>query len=145
MLIKALSNEPFSNPSHTGKIQLVLGGARSGKSEYAEQLVLELGGSEVSYIATAQAFDKEMEKRIDIHQQRREETWETLEIPLHVSSGISEVKYPTVLLDCLTLLITNWFLEKNEEAAEREVRKLIVAARKTRGTYLLQIVILFFS
>ena len=46
MLIKALSNEPFSNLSHDGKIQLVLGGARSGKSEYAEQLVLDLGGSE---------------------------------------------------------------------------------------------------
>ena len=58
-------------------IELVLGGARSGKSRYAEQKMLEYGGQRF-YLATAQALDEEMERRIEIHRQRRASDWTTV-------------------------------------------------------------------
>ncbi|RAU23668.1 bifunctional adenosylcobinamide kinase/adenosylcobinamide-phosphate guanylyltransferase [Paramagnetospirillum kuznetsovii] len=85
---------------------LVLGGARSGKSGYAEGL---LAGRPALYLATGQALDGEMAERIDHHRRRRGESWSTLEEPLDLPETLAGLPRPDrpVLVDCLTLWISN--------------------------------------
>lgn len=87
---------------------LVLGGARSGKSAYAESLAAA-GVKPVIYIATASAGDVEMRARIDHHRQRRPAHWRTVEEPLALGAQIDQLASPDQLLviDCLTLWLTN--------------------------------------
>lgn len=87
---------------------LVLGGQRSGKSHYAESLALASGGSLI-YIATAQAWDDEMRDRIARHQERRGDSWKTVNEPLEVVPVLRQSAGPGrfVLLDCLTLWLSN--------------------------------------
>lgn len=91
-----------------GTLTLILGGARSGKSTYAEERALARGGS-VLYIATAEALDPEMEKRIHKHQTDRPQSWQTVEVPIGLAEVLKEKSIETdvVLLDCLTLLVSN--------------------------------------
>ena len=96
----------------TPKLTLILGGARSGKSSYAEKLAAE-NGSNVLYVATAQAWDEEMEIRIARHRADRPAHWRTLEAQTNVGAAIQTSLTPeinTVLIDCLTLLATNVIL-----------------------------------
>ena len=97
-------------------LTLILGGARSGKSGYAEQLAAELG-SHILYIATAEIGDAEMAERIAAHRLARPTTWQTLEAPQHVSAALAEItKVPDgLLLDCLTLLVSNILLPLETE------------------------------
>lgn len=85
---------------------LVLGGARSGKSAYAENL---LNGGPALYLATGQAFDDEMAERIRLHRDRRGPHWDTMEEPLELAAALDRVLDPArpVLVDCLTLWISN--------------------------------------
>ena len=95
-----------------GKLTLILGGARSGKSAYAEKLALQ-HNSRVAYIATAQALDEEMKSRISLHQEKRNQNWQTLEIPFGIGQ-IVQANPPSVdlvILDCLTLLVSNILLK----------------------------------
>ncbi|RLQ89533.1 bifunctional adenosylcobinamide kinase/adenosylcobinamide-phosphate guanylyltransferase [Notoacmeibacter ruber] len=96
------------------RISLVLGGARSGKSRHAEQLLAdEL--PPLFYVATAQAFDAEMEARIAMHRQRRDTGWRTVEAPLDLAGAVDEI--PTeapVLVDCLTLWLSNLVLNDRD-------------------------------
>lgn len=103
-----------------GKLILVLGGARSGKSSYAEKLALELGGPDVLYVATAQAYDDEMRARIAAHRAVRPAGWRTLEAPSLADADLAQAVGPArvVLLDCLTLLASNTILALGEEPAE---------------------------
>ena len=98
---------------------LVLGGARSGKSAFAERLVAETGLSR-HYIATGRAFDDEMRQRIAKHREDRGEGWRTHEEPLALAARIAEVAREdrAVLVDCLTLWLTNLMLEERDIAAE---------------------------
>ncbi len=98
---------------------LVLGGARAGKSAYAEQLVTSYG-PRVLYVATAQAKDDEMRARIRVHRARRSPTWTTLEAPMRVGAALLAAQpiADAILLDCLTLFVTNVVLAHNGEAAE---------------------------
>ncbi len=98
---------------------LVLGGARSGKSAFAERLVSETGLSR-HYIATGRAFDDEMRERIARHREDRGEGWRTHEEPLALAERIADVarKDRAVLVDCLTLWVTNLMLEGRDIAAE---------------------------
>jgi adenosylcobinamide kinase/adenosylcobinamide-phosphate guanylyltransferase len=91
-----------------GKLTLILGGARSGKSTYAEKLAGRCTGR-VTYIATAQALDAEMVKRIEAHQAKRSGAWQTMEIPSGVGRALAEnpPQADLIVLDCLTLLISN--------------------------------------
>lgn len=93
------------------QLTLILGGARSGKSAYAEKLAAEWG-QRVLYIATAQVGDEEMAHRIAAHRLARPVAWQTLEAPSHVGAALAEIKdTPEVLLlDCLTLLTSNILL-----------------------------------
>ncbi len=92
---------------------LILGGARCGKSRLAEQTARELfecspGNSKLIYIATATADDKEMQKRIDHHQVRRDEQWQLIEQPIELATAIQQAPDgSTILIDCLTLWLSN--------------------------------------
>lgn len=91
-----------------GKLTLILGGARSGKSSYAERLAQQHGG-EVLYVATAQPLDGEMAERIDNHRKNRPVNWQTLEIPGAVGTWLISrpPQADVILVDCLTLLVSN--------------------------------------
>jgi adenosylcobinamide kinase/adenosylcobinamide-phosphate guanylyltransferase len=91
---------------------LVLGGARSGKSRYAEALVTALPPP-WTYVATAQIFDREMRERVDAHRAARAAGWVTIEEPLDLAGALAAAG--PVLVDCLTLWLTNVML------AERDV------------------------
>lgn len=89
-------------------VSLVLGGARSGKSAYAEKLIRALPAPWI-YCATAQALDEEMRDRIAHHQAWRGEGWITLETPLDLAEAVAAGAHP-ILVDCLTLWLTNIML-----------------------------------
>lgn len=105
------------------KLTFILGGARSGKSSYAQQLAQEYG-SNVLYVATATAGDEEMKTRIENHRAERPANWRTLEAPLKVGEAIENelIDHPAnfILLDCMTLLTTNVILQLPENASETE-------------------------
>lgn len=89
-------------------IELILGGARSGKSQLAEQRA-NVSQRQVVYIATAQRMDDEMSDRITHHQSRRPQHWVTVEEPVALAQALQEVDDPNtlILVDCLTLWISN--------------------------------------
>src|SRR5688572_18279474 len=93
-----------------GKLTLILGGARSGRSSYAQSLA-EKTGTSVTFIATAAALDDEMSTRIQKHRGERSPDWETLEIPFDISSHLEQIKTEVVILDCITLLVSNVLLQ----------------------------------
>jgi len=105
--------------STKSNITLILGGARSGKSSYAQNLA-EATGQPVTFIATAQALDDEMSARIEKHRAERPASWETLEIPFDIASQLHQVKSKMVILDCVTLLISNLLMQfvKNDLVEE---------------------------
>jgi adenosylcobinamide kinase/adenosylcobinamide-phosphate guanylyltransferase len=98
---------------------LVLGGARSGKSRYAESRVRAIAGprAQILYVATAQANDGEMAARIAHHRERRGAGWRTLEAPLALAPLLARETAPA-LVDCLTLWLTNLMLADRDIAAE---------------------------
>jgi len=108
---------------------LVLGGARSGKSRFA-QAQAETGSGNLVYIATAQAFDAEMVDRIARHQGDRGARWQTVEAPLDLAQAIAMHGAPgTVLLvDCLTLWASNVLLECRDHTAEIATLTAAIAA-----------------
>jgi len=88
-------------------LSLILGGARSGKSAFAEKLALSANRPR-AYIATSQAFDAEMEVKIAKHRQDRGPDWQTIEAPLDIAGALAEVTADSVvLIDCLTLWLSN--------------------------------------
>ncbi|MFZ6747801.1 bifunctional adenosylcobinamide kinase/adenosylcobinamide-phosphate guanylyltransferase [Undibacterium sp. Ren11W] len=101
------------------KRTLIFGGARSGKSAYAEQLAIG-SGKPVVYLATAQAGDAEMQTRIAHHQTRRPAQWQTLECPINLAQSIAQVSSADnlILLDCLTLWLTNLLFSETHEYPE---------------------------
>ena len=94
-------------------IELILGGARSGKSRYAELQAIQ-SAKQVIYIATAEAGDDEMQFRIQKHQNSRPQSWETIEEPVQLAKTLQEngQKNTCVLVDCLTLWLTNILFDK---------------------------------
>jgi adenosylcobinamide kinase/adenosylcobinamide-phosphate guanylyltransferase len=115
------------------KLVLFTGGARSGKSARAEQYASRLGGP-VLYLATAEARDDEMRARVAAHQSRRPASWTTREEPLAVARAIASLDAgSTVLLDCLSLLVSNLLLANEadpEPSVSAEVEALLRAARE---------------
>jgi adenosylcobinamide kinase/adenosylcobinamide-phosphate guanylyltransferase len=97
-------------------IYLILGGARSGKSAYAERLIREMQPPWI-YCATAQALDGEMRERIAHHRARRAEGWLTRETPLELAAALRDCQHP-ILVDCLTLWLTNVMLAGKDVPAE---------------------------
>src|SRR5580658_8417123 len=100
-----------------GRLILITGGARSGKSTFAEQLATKLGGDNVLFVATAEAGDDDMRRRIAAHRQSRPAAWQTEEAPRHVGLRMRDAlgARSVVLIDCLTLLVSNVMLSLGEE------------------------------
>src|SRR5256885_16729766 len=94
----------------SAQMVLILGGARSGKSAFAERLALRSGKS-VVYIATATAGDEDMRERIKRHQAARPADWCTIEEPLGLANALRQASAQgdVILLDCMTLWLSNWF------------------------------------
>lgn len=119
------------------KIVLFTGGARSGKSTRAEQYAGRLGRP-VLYLATAEAGDDEMRDRIDLHRRQRPTSWATLEVPTAVAATLTTLDVGTVvLIDCLSLLVSNLLLAHEPNAAavvDAEIASLIGAAHARKLT-----------
>ena len=120
-----------------GRILFVLGGARSGKSRYAQARAAEAAGPgrPVAFLATAEGLDPEMRARIRRHRQDRPSGWLTLEAPREPARALEGLgpEAGAVLVDCLTLLISNLQLAQAGAGAEQavldEIRRLLAAAR----------------
>ena len=102
-----------------GKAILITGGARSGKSQYAEQLAKSLGDN-ILYIATAIPFDAEMKHRVRMHKESRPAEWDTYEGYRGLGKVIESksAQYDGILLDCITVMVTNLLLEQPEISTE---------------------------
>jgi len=105
-------------------IELILGGARSGKSRYAEIIAAD-SGKQKHYIATAQAHDEEMQARIKIHQERRTNDWKNIEEPFTLANCLRKNDHVDhcLLVDCLTIWVSNLLhsSENNHWQQEREL------------------------
>jgi adenosylcobinamide kinase/adenosylcobinamide-phosphate guanylyltransferase len=122
-----------------GKITFITGGARSGKSGLAERLAHELDGKR-AYIATAQALDPEMVARIEKHRQDRGKAWDTYEEPLAIAELLQKLssRYDVVLLDCLTLWLSNIIAHTGDgDVISAHAEELIAAIRSFNGTLLI--------
>ncbi len=99
---------------------LIIGGARSGKSHFAQELALRLD-KPVLFVATAVAGDEEMRQRIEEHQRIRPAAWSTLEVTTHVGNQISQKigKAQVVIVDCITLLVNNIFSQYADQTSEQ--------------------------
>lgn len=117
------------------KIIFILGGARSGKSSYALKLAKK-SRKKVVFIATCQSLDKEMAKRIKSHKESRPKNWQTFEEPYKVAGLLNELRGRAgiILLDCLTLLVSNLMLKgwKNKNI-ENEINDILKALSKAKG------------
>ena len=120
----------------TATSTLVLGGASSGKRAFAEERVLNLLGAPV-YVATAQAFDEEMMDKIAAHRRRRGDGWTTVEEPYDLPDAIRRLGATdtTLLVDCLTLWLTNIMTIERDIAAETDA--LVAAINQVQGHIIL--------
>ena len=113
-----------------GRLTLILGGARSGKSDFARALAQKRGGDAVLFIATAEARDDEMRTRIEKHRADRPSQWKTIEAPRAIAHAlVSAPSARVVLLDCVTLWVSNVLLtnERNvEDAMTHELEEFLV-------------------
>ena len=102
------------------RLTLVLGGVRAGKSSYAQRLA-SAGGGRVLFVATAEAGDPDMAARIEAHRQSRPTEWDTLEEPIDPAASLARLsqRYDTVLLDCLTLWVSNLLLRNPDAESSR--------------------------
>ncbi|WP_459659825.1 hypothetical protein ACL9Z5_002014 [Acinetobacter calcoaceticus] len=107
-------------------LQLILGGARSGKSRLAEQTAISMQLA-VTYVATAQALDPEMQNRIAHHQNQRPAHWSLVEEPLFLARTLQKIDRPNqiILVDCLTLWLTNLLLLEDQNVQELECEQLV--------------------
>jgi len=96
-----------------GKLTLILGGARSGKSTFAEMRAKELGDDSVLYVATSETKDEEMVERVEKHRSERPSTWGTVEAPRNVAQALRRERSAekVVLLDCMTFLVANHLMD----------------------------------
>lgn len=105
------------------EIVLVIGGARSGKSAVAERYASSMN-SKVVYIATAGVQDEEMARRVELHRERRPASWPTIEEKYYLDGVLTKLSAGSVVLvDCLTIWITNWLLDKTIEDLSAEAKE----------------------
>jgi adenosylcobinamide kinase/adenosylcobinamide-phosphate guanylyltransferase len=126
--LKTTNIDAANSSQLKSSLTLVLGGVRSGKSRFAQDLAARLGGNDVLFVATAEPGDGEMKRRIDHHRQSRPSVWQTLERPLGTGRAIAETRElpRVVLVDCLTLLVSNLmcdgdFTANDEDTLETRV------------------------
>ncbi len=124
------------------KTILIIGGARSGKSRFAQELGRKLGG-QVLFVATAEAGDEEMSQRIEEHRKKRPANWRTLEAGSHLGRQIKQEigDAQLVIVDCIALLVSNIFSQHNEQTLEKqvmaEIKELVECTRKTDASFII--------
>ncbi|MCU7836839.1 MAG: bifunctional adenosylcobinamide kinase/adenosylcobinamide-phosphate guanylyltransferase [gamma proteobacterium symbiont of Taylorina sp.] len=126
-------------------IHLVIGGARSGKSTFAEKQAMLVAASDrnpelkIVYIATASIKDDEMAQRIQHHQQSRPKDWLLIEEPLALSNVISTHSHPnkTLIIECMTLWLTNWLCSTNYEQWPLEKQAFIDALMTSQSNIII--------
>lgn len=110
----------MNSKSAVKKCTLVLGGAASGKSLFAEQLVKNTGKNRI-YIATSQIFDDEMRQKVEDHKKQRGDGWKTIEEPFDMAKALADATpQDVVLIDCATLWLTNHLLAEHDLGVEQE-------------------------
>lgn len=114
-----------------GKIIYITGGARSGKSSFAEKLIKERYNSKI-YLATAIPFDDEMKDRIEKHKKQRGRDWKTIENYKNLSGILKNhiERYDVILLDCITNMVTNLMIMENEYDWDKISMKEVDAVRE---------------
>lgn len=120
------------------KITLILGGARSGKSSYA--LYLARKHKKVAFIATCLGLDKEMLERISLHKETRPKHWETFEEPKELVKLLGRINnsFDCILIDCLTLLVSNLMLSGNsQKQILKKIEELLIILNKEREKVIL--------
>lgn len=117
------------NSGKNPRLTLVLGGTKSGKSAHAERL-LTAGQGPWAYVATAQAFDDEMREKIDQHRARRADGWVTFEAPVDLAGTLDKAGDHPVLIDCLTLWLSNLMLGGHDVAQATDA---LIAALSQRS------------
>ena len=118
-----------------GKIIFLLGGARSGKSQFAIKLAKK-DARKVAFIATCVGLDREMEKRISLHKKNRPSNWQTFEAPKDIALLLKKIgpKFEIIIIDCLTLLVSDLLLKGlREEAIENKINKILAALKKIKA------------
>ena len=118
-----------------GKIIFILGGARSGKSTYAIELAKKDKGK-VAFIATCQALDKEMVRRINFHKKTRPKAWQTFEEPCEVPPLLNKIgaKFQVIIIDCLTLMVSNLVLKGLKESViEIKINRMLDVLNKIKA------------
>ncbi len=121
------------------EITFILGGARSGKSSFALKAALESGGK-TAFIATCQPLDPEMKKRILRHKKARPSHWQTYEEPREIAGLLKRIsgKFDIIIIDCLTLLVSNLMMDGQKEAAiKKELNKTLDALKKIKADAIL--------
>lgn len=112
---------------------LITGGVKSGKSSYALRLAREIDKEEKLFIATARPIDAEMRDKIENHKRERGSNFKTIEAPIRLGDALSEFNSSTVIIDCLTLWLSNLFYEVKKEEKPREIESFICALKEFRG------------
>jgi adenosylcobinamide kinase / adenosylcobinamide-phosphate guanylyltransferase len=135
--VRVLAQHPSTQAGRAGdaRLTLVLGGARSGKSRYAESLITALPPPWV-YVATALARDAEMAERIALHRARREGAWQTVEVPHDLAGALPALASGApILVDCLTLWLSNRMLAEDAMGADMdaEIDRLELALDRRTG------------
>ncbi len=134
-----------------GELILLLGGARSGKSDLAERLARSRSAGPVIYVATGQALDEEMSVRIERHRATRPAQWRTVDAPLDPAGALAQLDEGAVILDCITMLVSNLLLTLGdpeagetvaaeaaaEEIVSRQIDALLAACAQRSGTTIL--------
>ena len=124
------------------KLTLILGGMRSGKSSFAQELASS--GDKVLFLATAEPLDHEMDARIRAHKKSRPDHWDTLEEPLELASALVPIlhRYDTMLLDCLTVWVSNLLHSTPDFSANRrdipsDVEALLDVYRRSEASWII--------
>jgi len=124
-------------PISSGAVTLILGGARSGKSRYAQALATQAQDKDVVYLATAEASDDEMRSKIQRHRSERPSTWKTVEVPLQLDGAVAQYgrRNSFLLIDCLTTFTANLMTAENgdSDAILRRIDRLRSALLSTEA------------
>ncbi len=122
------------------EIVLIIGGCRSGKSSYALELASQVSEKNNIFIATLSPGDDEMKARVQRHQKERDQHWKTVETPIRLAEAVNDhgTKGNVVVVDCLTLWLSNLLLESDDpQRIEEQIHDLIQALETAQGSIFL--------
>ena len=111
---------------------LVTGGIKSGKSSYALELADKYKGEKI-FLATARAFDDEMAQKIERHKAERDDSYKTIEEPIKIGKIISEVSFTLLVIDCITIWLSNLFFETEPEQRNIYVNEFLESIKNFNG------------